>query len=328
MNFEELYNSVILTKESVLIQVDEYTLYCFYTGLEDLQLNTAYNTPYRVDNRPSFSVYESKYSQYVDYYWKDSATGESGDIFKLIGLIEQLNDRKEILAKINEDFELGYETQRVEPKEKIVRYIRPKTFPIKIRIAPIPFTSAGIKFWQQYNIDQDLLKMYDVDQIQWYWSYNDQQAPKTVPDPAFSYRVGGYYQIYSPFSPRDEKWRNDLPDNYFFGYVQLPKNGDMLIIDKSPKDVIFCRRLGYWAIAPKSESILIPHEKMLELKERFKRVFITLDPDPCGEMMTEKYMKLYPWLEPRFLAGVKDKSDACKLYGFDQAKVIINDLLR
>lgn len=326
MEFEQLYDSLILTERSILGLVDEYTLYCFYTGIDNMLLNTAYQSPYRVDNRPSFSVFETKFSIGVEYFWKDSATGEVGNIFKLIELVESLS-RQDVLAKINEDFELGYDVQVLEPREKIIKYIRPTPYPIKLRIAPIPFTEAGSAFWKQYNIGPELLTLYNVEQIRWYWSYAEQQAPMTVPDPAFSYRIGAYYQIYSPLAPKLYKFRTDLPETYFFGYQQLTKSGEKLILDKSCKDVIFCRKLGYEAIAPKSESTMIPHEKMFELKQRFTNIYLTLDPDPCGHAMTAKYLELYPWLKARFLTDVKDKSDACKLYGYDKAKIIIDELL-
>jgi hypothetical protein len=327
VDFDEIYNFLVPSKESILNKVDEYTLYCYYTGLDDLRLNKAYNSPYRFDSNPSFSVFRTTAST-VEYYWKDSATGEYGDVFKLIQKLENLNNIEEVFQRINEDFGLDFKIGTVDVKPKIQLYKRPQESVIKIRVSEIPLTDKGLRFWNQFNITKELLDLYKTTQIQYYWSYQEQLEPYTVLDPTFAYRIGNHYQVYSPYAERAYKWRNDLPDNYFFGYQQLPKTGDILIIDKSPKDMIFCKRLGYSAIAPKSESTMIPHKKVLELKDRFEKIYLCLDPDNCGETMTKKYMDLYPWMVPIFMPSGKDKTGLCLEVGFEQTKQIINNLIK
>lgn len=327
MDFDELYKSVILSEKSILEQVDEYSLYCFYTNIDNLILGKAYNAPYyRLDICPSFSIYEAKQGS-VEYMWKDHATGESGTIFKLIQKIEQLQNRQEVLARINEDFALGYCSQTIERKPKLILFEKPEQNDIKIKVVNQPFSELGKEFWQSLHVDNELLSFYSTTQVKYFWSYEGQTAPTTAADPTFAYRVGKFYQLYSPFVEKRYKFRNDLPENYFFGYLQLPATGDKLIIDKSCKDVIFCRKLGYNAVSGKSETTMIPHQKMLELKERFKEVYLMLDNDPPGRKQTEKYLTLYPWLKVRFLEQAKDKTDLVKLVGFEQTSTIVKDLL-
>jgi hypothetical protein len=172
------------------------------------------------------------------------------------------------------------------------------------------------------------LKFYNISQIDCYWTYDDQDAPTGVFDPTFAYRTGNYYQIYSPYASKDFKHRNDLPENYFFGYIQLPKGPlDLIIIDKSPKDVTFCRRLDYWAVCGKSETTMIPRDKMIEFHQRAKRVILMLDNDKAGRQQADKYIALYPWLEVKFLSAAKDKTDLCVAVGFDKAVQIIRELI-
>lgn len=328
MDFAELYKSIRISEQSVLELVDEYTLYCHYTGIDPLIIGKAYNAPYyRQDLCPSFSVFESKHKG-IEFMWKDHTTGESGTIFNLIQKIEQLNSKNEVLALINEDFALGYNTQPPLRKDKIVWYDRPDQNDIKIQIVEQPLTTEGTKFWNQFGITKDLLDFYKAGQVKYFWKYEGQQVPTTASDPTFFYRVGEYYQLYSPFAEKQYKFRNDLPENYFFGYLQLPKTGRLLVIDKSSKDVIFCRSLGFNAISGKSETTMIPHNKILELKDRFTEVYLTLDNDKAGIQQTEKYMALYPWMKPRFLTEAKDKTDLAKLVGVNKAKDIITNLLR
>jgi hypothetical protein len=330
MDFDEIRKSIIPDQQSILEMVDEYTLYCFYMDIDDLILGKVYPAPYRVDPIPSFSVFRSLGSG-VEFWWKDHGKDESGNIFKLIQKIENLDTLEQVYQRINEDFGLNYNLPTLEKRDKIQLYGTPKESIIKIRVVETTFSSTGLSYWKNpFDIDKTLLDFYNTVQISCYWSYHDQEAPYSVPDPTFAYRTGKYYQIYSPFAPKLYKFRNDLPENYFFGYLQLPKTGNTLVIDKSSKDVIFCRRLGYYAVCGKSETTMIPSAKMLELKERFKDIYLMLDNDEAGKRQTEKYLSLYPWLKPRFINPelAKDKTDLCKRVGFEQAEQIIKQLIQ
>lgn len=326
MDFDELYRSIIPSQQSILERVDEYTLYCHYTGIEPLILGKAHQCPYRIDEIPSFSVFPSK-SAHIEFMWKDHATGEYGTIFSLIQKIECLDSLKDVLARINEDFSLGYNTNDPVRKEKIVWYDKPNLNQVNIRIQTQAYSREALNYWKQFEIGEDLLSFYNVDQVKYLWMYEGQLCPTTATELTFSYRVGSSYQIYRPLAPREFRFRNNLPENYFFGYIQLPKQGDVLILDKSFKDLIFCRRLDYWAIAPKSENTMIPETKILELKERFKTIYIMFDSDEPGKRASLKYVQKYPFLKEVFLPKHKDKTDNCIIEGFSNTKTLINGLL-
>lgn len=320
MTFEELYNALVLTKESVLEAIDEYTLYCFYTGVPDLLLAKEYSAPYRVDERPSFTVYPNTRGD-TDYMWKDQATKESGDIFKLVKKLHNLRTTQDAIRYIASDFGLS-SVNLQGTKEKVILYTRKDYQKAKISIHNKPFSQKGLEFWKQFGVELNLLEKYNVTQIDWFWSYEGQEYPYWCLDPTFAYRIAEYYQTYSPYAAREDKFRNDLPENYFFGYVQLPDRGDSLIIDKSCKDVIYCDSIGLVAVAPKSETTMLPKRKVIELCSRFKKVYLMLDPDKAGREMTEKYLKEYPSLIPKFLP-VKDKTDLVLKVGLQEAKRII-----
>jgi len=325
MTFEELYKAIVLTKESVLEAIDEYTLYCFYTGVPDLVLAKEYSAPYRQDNRPSFTVYPNTIGD-TEFMWKDQATGESGDIFKLVKKLHNLTTTRDAIHYIASDFGLRSSDLRY-PKEKVVIYHKKEHSKAKIRVSTIPFTEKGLGYWKQFGIGLNQLEKYCVEQIACFWSYPEQEYPYYCKDITFSYRIGEYYQVYSPYAVRENKFRNDLPEDYFFGYVQLPKEGDSLIIDKSCKDVIFCDSIGLVAVAPKIETTMIPRKKVIELCRRFKKVYLMLDDDPAGREMTEKYMKEYPnLLIPKFLPS-KDKTQLVLDVGLEEAKRIIRQTL-
>lgn len=324
--FEKIHKSINPTEQSVLETIDEYTLYCFYTGLDNLILGKAYSAPYRNDSIPSFSVYPSR-KEGIEFMWKDHATGDSGSIFGLIKKIENLVSVKDALYKVIQDFGLDDDMSEPRVHKKIVRYNKPVVNKAKISIIDQPFTMTGKRYWDTLKIEDDLLRFYNVSQVRYYWTFEGQPAPNLAPDPTFAYRIGDHYQLYSPFINKEFKFRNDLPENYFFGYLQLPPQGNVLIIDKSCKDLIFCRRLGYWAVAPKSETTMIPKKKIMELKSRFNTIYLTLDNDNAGRKASEKYKQQYPFLEVRFLEGFKDKTDACVAIGFDKTKKLVDNIL-
>ena len=57
---EEYNEKYVLSKSRILSEVDEWTLYYFYLGIEDLTTRTTYNSPIRDDDsNPSFSIYEN-----------------------------------------------------------------------------------------------------------------------------------------------------------------------------------------------------------------------------------------------------------------------------
>jgi DNA primase len=68
---------------------------------------------------------------------------------------------------------------------------------------------------------------------------------------------------------------------------------------------------------------------VLELKERFNKVYLMLDNDAPGQKMVDKYMNLYPFLIPKFMPKElgKDKTDVCKKIGFEETEKLIKQLL-
>lgn len=316
----------IPSQSLILEAVDEYTLYCFYTGIHDLIPGVAYNSPLRTENHPSFAVYYSRKYEDIEFMWKDFKLGESGSIFKLVRLLFDLKNDKEVYAKISQDFGLGLDLPEVVTKIRL--YNPPSKLNKKIRVSSIPFTNEALAYWEQFGIGERILQKYCVTQVSHYWTFDGQPYPRSAFNLTFAYRVGKYYQLYSPYAPKAMKFRSDLPENYFFGYLQLPETGSMLVIDKSMKDVMFCSVLNIPAVAGKSEVIHIPHQKILELRNRFDSIFLTLDPDDAGRKQAEVYVSRYPWLKPRFLSEAKDKTDLCLKVGKDRASTIIKQMLQ
>lgn len=328
---DEIYRQHAPNRDDILQAVDEYTLYCFYTDINDLPVKRRIRSPIRedrdkADDNPSFVIFPTAEARPFEFLWKDHGKAIGGHIFDLIRILYRLRSYNEVYALICQDFSLDFKTEQVVAK--VIQRQRPVLDPIKLRIHTVPYSNRGLEFWSDLNIGTEVLKKYEVKQFDYYYAYAEQETPTGVPDPSFAYTIGSHYQLYCPYAGKDRKWRSDLPEGYFLGYLQLPKRGKKLVIDKSLKDIMFDYVLGYPATAGKSETTMIPHHKMIELLNRFEEVFLTLDPDAAGKAQTDKYMDLYPSLKPRFLMEAKDKTDLRKLVGFDRAKETIHKLLQ
>ena len=312
---QRLTNEHILCKDSILEQVDPYTLYCYYYG-EELVINQpVISTVREDDNRPSFCIYyKHGRLRYHDY-----GRGENGDIFDFIkkryGL--SFNDT---LKKINHDFQLGYEgeVQRTEPVIKLTPKIKVKK-ELKVTSRP-DFSPEGKAFWDSFHISESILNLYNVKEVEAIHIDDDWFQPSSL---CFVYYIGKYLKLYYPYNAKGDKFFNNYPRNYVEGYLQLPPRGRLLILTKSLKDVMTFRVMGIPSVSPKGENVSIPEFILKDLESRFDRIITFFDPDEAGYRGAERYR--YP---ARYLNnGVKDVSDYTKAYGLVKSRNLVAQLI-
>ena len=77
LNSKEYNNDFQLTTEKILNLVSDYQIFKFYCN--DFKVGKAINSPLRVDNIPSFSIFHS--STYNKLLFFDQVTLEKGDCF-------------------------------------------------------------------------------------------------------------------------------------------------------------------------------------------------------------------------------------------------------
>jgi DNA primase len=130
-------------------------------------------------------------------------------------------------------------------------------------------------------------------------------------------------KVYRPRAEKKmNKWRANTGKSIheLQGYDQLPKKGKLLIITKAMKDVMALYSLGYTAIAPHGEGMLVPDDQMKDLQKRFKRVVVLYDNDETGTKNGNKLARQFE-CSSIFLpeGGPKDISDFIKENGADEA---------
>lgn len=301
-----------LTLDYILSKVTEYDIYEAYIG--KFKIGMIYNSPFRKDRNPSFGCYYSRSSKQLMF--KDHGTGECGNVIKFVSLFTGITNYADILKdivsrlKITNDTKLVSSKQNITPTETVIGVVRQD------------FTKTDTDYWSQFNISLQTLKKFGVSSIKYYLCNGIVKGIYKDDNPMYAYKVYNHFKIYRPLGDKYTKWRNNLTELDIQGYKQLPKEGDVLFITKSMKDVMCFYEMGIPAISPSSESTFIPNNVLEQLKKRFKRIIILFDRDPAGIKYSRKMSK-QTGLEAMFIHKkfkAKDISDAIKLNGFEKIK--------
>lgn len=301
-----------ITLEWILSKVSEYDIYAHYLG--QFKVGMIYNSPFRKDKNPSFGIYYSKRTKQL--LFKDHGTGDCGNIVKFVSLFTGKTEYKDILRDIVEKLKITNNTKLVSSKQYI------PTEDTVIGVVRQPFTDVDINYWSQFNISTSTLKKFDVYSIKYYLCNGIVKGVYKEENPMYAYKVYNNFKIYRPLADKYTKWRNNLTEYDIQGFKQLPKNGDVLIITKSMKDVMCLYEMGIPAISPSSESTFIPDNVVECLKKRFKRIIVLFDRDIAGIKYLRK-ISLKTGLEPLLINkkfNAKDITDAVKANSFEIIK--------
>ena len=316
-----------LTLEKILSLVDEYHIFTYYLG-KQFKVNKPISSPFREDKNPSWVIFRGKNG---DLMYKDFATGDSGDV---VDFVRQMFDLKymQTLQKIWEDIITKKEFTKRKPREpKKEKYDTPKT---EIGITRKYFTDTDDKYWEQYGIDREILKHFDVYPIKMYWVNGDETLLRySKAQPMYAYSVYNKFKIYRPNSvTKKDKWRNNCGPYDLQGLPQLKDNNKLLILTKSLKDVMVLYKYGYSAIAAQSEQSAIPPVIIEHLKQRFDKIVVFYDYDDGGVKGAEKLANKYE-LDTIFipkhyldLYEIKDISDFAKEMGEKKTKQLLKEL--
>lgn len=300
---ENFVQDTELTVKNVRSLVDDYSLISHYLG-QELDLHTKYSSPLREgDENPSFSIfYGYGCLDSTKLYFKDQIGIAQGDVYEFLRLYLGAASIQDLLEQINFDLSLGLNCSE---QNKLLTPTLIKKIPVykerpKIGLVTQQPTRAFMNYWwYKYEITKPMLNYYNARCVRdVHYEYSNSTkifVPKSL---CISYTIGNYHKLYMPFEDKANRFRNDYPQNYVEGHLQLDWNrNDLLVITKAMKECIFFRQ--HWAIqavAGKSETTDIPDFLMRQYLKHFKRVVLWLDPDETGMRSTSKYLDVYPQL--------------------------------
>jgi hypothetical protein len=293
-----------LSKEYVLTRISEEEIFDKY-GVKVVE--GMFRSPLRVDRHPTCRFYRSRNGRLILH---DFAGHFHGDCFDLVQKLKTCN-YPQALTDIAKTFNIIEGKPRTPVQSTIV--IGPKAV-CQLRISSMDWDEQHLSWWEEYGVDIDLLKRFNVVPVRQVWLneslYYNRDFTKQS-EVVFAYRFGGYdYKIYFP-QRSERRFLHNNPD-ILQGWSQLPSNGDFVVITKAMKDVICLRMFGIPAVAPMAETSVVTDSVLEILKEQFGKVFALYDRDKVGKIALINLRKrgVTPLLMPK--ETTKDFADLCK----------------
>ena len=330
-----MYGSKVveLNATEILERITSLDIFVYYLG-KGVMSGGAFHSPLRKDSKPSFTIFKHRDGTYL---YKDFSTGDVGDCFTLLSKMYGLNHGG-VCKLIDNDFRLGLSTSKFtaptkqfvgEHNENLEKDMPSST---TIQIKSRPWNSKEDKsFWGKYGITCEILKAYNVKAALAVFVNGDLAVESNKYNPIYSYDFGdGRMKIYQPYS-KTYKWLSNTSSTDLQGLSQIPEKGDTLVITKSLKDVMCLAAFGIPAVAPSSESCIIPDDVVSMLYSRYARIIILYDFDRTGVSFANKHRKLYGF-EYLFITNgrfgtfdyeVKDFSDFIAKFGTKKASELI-----
>ena len=301
------------------------------------------SSPLREDTKPSFSLFMSK--EYGKVFFKDFATGESGDCFLFVMRLFQLGSKTDTFNKIASDFnldeyDLNPSSYTTSPRKAYVKTDKKtlKTSRLRMSVRVRPWKTRDRDYWQgKYNLSIKQLEYCNIYAISHYF-INGYCTVAHDLSYAFVEEKDGIqtFKIYQPLADKEDKWINNNDFSTWELWTQLPLNGDTLIVTSSRKDAAVIKSLfpsgEITSCSLQSEGVNPKDSVVQELKGRFKEVFVMYDNDfnsdvNRGRVAGAKVATTTDFLQIEIPDGykIKDPSDFIEKFG---SKELINLILK
>jgi len=279
-------------------------------------------SPFRQDDHPTCSLWRAPGNGQL--YFMDWATlGEPVDVFGLYMYAYggNFNEAVHNLWSLMEGSSSGK-----TPPPAMVNNIRVKELSqTMVKASQRKWLATDYAWWNKFGIEPKTLERYNVVPAQYVWLGEDliYQFSSPAIYPAYIYTFpSDSIKVYFPFRKRYRFYHNNA--STLQGYSQLPYAGRLLAITKSLKDVLCLHKYGIPAVAPQSESILVPGQQLNELKDRFRNVVVFYDNDLAGRIALRKYKKLGFKIFMLSRHWAKDISDFYAKYGAERTGELIS----
>ena len=320
------FDTTNITKDYLLSRNNQETYLSYYL---DIPVKKGlFRSPLRNDKKPTAAFYKNKSG---DIIFKDFGSDFSGNFISVVMEKYQVSYYK-ALKIIANDF--GYiQDPKLKPCDKpIVKcdtvFSETKSAVIQVQVQD--FTKEELEWWLQFGITEKTLKKFKVFSCATVWLNGYIFVKSTKSRPVFGYYRGkdsdgnDLWRIYLPNHRNSEpRFLSNWKKTMLQGSKQLPKDGDLLVITKSLKDVMTLYELGITAIAPNSENLFVTESQYNKLKDRFKKIVIFYDNDLAGISNMNKFRKQFPDIIPFWIPieyGCKDVSDFIKKFGIEKTK--------
>lgn len=326
------YVNSCASEEQLFEIISPYDILTSYLDVSELPI--LINAPYRKDEKKSLVLFNSVQNGTVMY--KDFATGDCGDILRLLSKI-WICTRKDVIDRIWRDLNSN-NTTRIKLLSKNHTRIKTSTSNVKVQIRD--WENFDLEFWGKYGISLDWLKFGDVYPISYIVIERDNGQVVNIKADKYAYVYVEKkdnvvtLKVYQPYS-QTMKWLSKHNASVIDLWTKLPEHGDKLIITSSRKDALCTwENTGIPSISLQGEGF-IPKESIInELKSRFNDIYVLFDNDfnaeeNHGQIFADKLCQMYGLKKLTLPTELKEKdqSDIVKHYGREKLRSVIATLL-
>lgn len=318
-----------ITKSYLLERASQETYLEYYLGIPVKK--GLFKSPLRPDKNPTCAFYRNASG---DIVFKDFSGQFSGNFISVV-MFKYNCSYYMALKIIANDF--GYiKHPKLTKNTKPINISKnefKETHEANIQIEAKDFTESELNWWKQYGITEKILKKFRVFSCKTIFLNGRIFTHSNSKHPIFGYYRGKnenkieLWRIYLPYHrSKEPRFLSNWKSILLQGAKQLPKEGDILVITKSMKDVMCLYSLGISAIAPNSENLFLTENQFSKLKKRFKKLVLFYDNDLPGIHNMNKIRKNFDinvvWIPRHYNA--KDISDFYKIYGKEKTLELIN----
>lgn len=288
-------------------------------------------SPLRVDNRPSFAIYQHDDGS---IYYMDYATGDKGSLYSLLCSLWH-SSFLDVISKIVG----GFDQQQIECSQQQLRKQTGKIIArnqVALQCKVREWQSYDIDYWQSYGISLQWLKYAEVYPISHKIVIKDDKKYTFGADKyayCFVERKEGKVtlKVYQPFNTKGFKWSNKHDRSVISLWTKVPEKGKRICICSSLKDALcLWANTGIPAISVQGEGYSMSETAINELKKRFERIYVLFDNDEPGLKDGEKLSHETGFINvvlPPFKGG-KDISDYYKIKGKEAFVELIHHLIK
>lgn len=318
-----------ITKEYLLQKASQETYLEYYLGISVKK--GLFISPLRDDNKPTCAFYRNSQG---DIIFKDFSGHFYGNFIAVVMYKYNCSYYTALRIIANDFGYINHPKLKKNPKPIVISTTKFKdTGEANIQIEAKDFSESELDWWGQYGITEKILKKFRVFSCKTVFLNGKIFTTSGNNHPIYGYYRGKnkndneLWRIYIPKHRKNEpRFISNWKSIMLQGIKQIPKEGDLLVVTKSLKDVMTLYSLGITAIAPNSENLFLTEKQYEKLKSRFKNIVIFYDNDLAGIKNMNKFRKQFDikcfWI-PQYY-NVKDISDFYSKYGKEETIKLIN----
>jgi len=246
------------------------------------------------------------------YFFKDyGGNGDFGDCITFLMKLNNWNFGEALQHIKNSDY--------AEIKQKFVDVKKTEKRETLIEFSDMPFQDKHRVYWDKYSLDETFLNQNEVYAVR-QWAINKKVIKVKDDRCIFAYYASDIdkckiLQVGKCVLP-DEKWFNNVPNNYLWFLKNYSSKVDIMFVCKSVKDALVLKKLGYNAIAVQNESARTMLSNNVEkIKNIATFPVVTFGTDDQGKQQSIEITKQTGWKwfnTPNFLykeQNIEDPAD-------------------